>query len=194
MALPGERSQRPRFTARDTGTARGRCCGLGRLGLHSPAGPALTRRPAEAARGLPVTVCGKENASHLRAKMDSETSFCSSSFSQTNLRGRRGGCPASSQGPSPRLPAQVVSGRRALCAPLGVAGPRQQGLSGSDGGLFRRPGKQHVCLAFWSLGLPGKAFPFSGAVSECNRIPCYAELFLHASCLSIDSVCHQIIN
>ena len=124
-------------TARDTGTAQGRCCGLGRLGLHSPAGPALTRHPAEAARGLPVTVCGKENASHLRAKMDSETSFCSSSFSQTNLRGRRGGCPASSQGPSPRLP--HPGGQRprgSLRAPRGgrpqAAGPRRGVMEGSS--------------------------------------------------------------
>lgn len=38
MALPGERSQRPRFTARDTGTARGAAAGWA-------AGPALTSRP-----------------------------------------------------------------------------------------------------------------------------------------------------
>lgn len=91
-----------------------------------------------------------------RAKMDSETSFCSSSFSQTNFRGRRRGYPASSQGPSPRLPASGGQRPAELCAPLGWQGPRQQGLSGSMR-LFTS-GKQHVCLAFLLPGLPGKAF------------------------------------
>ena len=91
-------------TARDAGTTRGGNAGwAGRAHTHQQTLPAPATQQRQ--QGVsPVTVCGKANASHLRAETDSETSFCSSSFSQTNLGGRRCGRPASSRAPSPRFP------------------------------------------------------------------------------------------
>ena len=76
-------------TARDAGTTQGGAAGWAdRARTHQQALPAPATQQRQ--QGVsPVTVCGKANASHLRAETDSETSFCSSSFSQTNLGGRR---------------------------------------------------------------------------------------------------------